>query len=41
MDQEPLQARDIAFIHFAAVALCGSLTVALALFLARLGVLLH
>lgn len=37
MDHEPIEARDFAFIHFAAVALCG----ALALFLARLGVLLH
>ncbi|WP_256205192.1 MULTISPECIES: hypothetical protein [unclassified Pseudomonas] len=41
MDHEPIDARDFAFIHFAAVVLCGSLIVALALFLARLGVLLH
>lgn len=41
MDHEQIDARDFAFTHFAAVALCGSLIVALALFLARLGVLLH
>lgn len=41
MDHEPIDARDFAFTHFAAVALCGSLIVALALFLARVGVLLH
>jgi len=41
MDQEPIKAREFAFIHFAAVVLCGSLIVALALFLARAGVLLH
>ncbi|WP_280954503.1 hypothetical protein [Salmonella enterica] len=41
MDHEPIEARDFAFIHLAAVMLCGSLIVALALFLARLGVLLH
>ncbi|GEM_PF-3440172 len=41
MDHEPIQAREFAFLHLAAVALCGSLIVALALFLARVGVLLH
>ncbi|WP_440466327.1 hypothetical protein ACKI1H_22115 [Pseudomonas sp. YH-1] len=41
MDRDPIEPRDFAFTHFAAVALCGSLIVALALFLARVGVLLH
>ncbi|WP_276574850.1 hypothetical protein [Pseudomonas pseudonitroreducens] len=41
MDHEPIEAGDFAFIHFAAVAWCGALIAALALLLARLGVLLH
>ena len=41
MDLEPIEARDFAFIHFAAVAFSGSLILALALFLARVGVLLQ
>jgi len=41
MDQEPVEPREFAFIHLAAVVLCASGIVALALFLARVGVLLH
>jgi hypothetical protein len=41
MDHEPIEARDFAFTHFVTVALCGALIIALALFLARVGAMLH